>query len=372
MKKILISFLVFFVFFSCKDGNKKKPDTITIGTVLSLTKESKLWGKNTLKGANLAVEEINKNGGILGKELILDDSGDSESNPKGAVSAMQYMLSKNSIQCIIGDVMSSNTLAIAPIAEKNKKVLLNFCVAIELSNAGDYIFRNWNSALSDAESTAKIAKKLSKKIVILYQNDSYGTSLQAEFVKQMKENNIEIVFTSAFDRNSLDFRSLITNIKQKDYDGIFLASYFSEALSFIKQYNEMDAKKVPLYGTSEWESKNLIDYIKVNYSDLAYYGYPLPPDSTSKVRKSFIENYKKKYNEEPGILCDNGYDAIYQLKYGIEKAKEYDATKIKDALYTLKDFKGASGTMSFDKNGDVHKPFGTRIITKKGTEWYEK
>ncbi len=364
----LLSCILILTVFGCNDNNK---ETITIGTVLSLTKESQLWGQNTLNGALLAIDEINSNGGVLGKKLIIDDSGDSQSNPTGAVNAMQKMVLNSDIQCIIGDVMSSNTLAIAPIAEKNKRVLLNFCVAIELSQAGDYIFRNWNSALSDAESTAKIAKKLSKRIVVLYQNDSYGISLKDEFVKQMKEQNIEIVFENTFDRNSLDFRSLISRMKQKEYDGIFLASYFGEALSFIKQYIEMNGSKVPLYGTSEWESENLINYIKNNYPNLAYYGYPIPPDSTIKVRKDFVENYRKRYNKEPGILSDNGYDAIYQLKYGIEKAGVYDASKIKDALYTLKDFKGASGIMSFDLNGDVQKPFGIRIITNKGTVWDE-
>lgn len=356
------------IVFGCKENGS---DTITIGTVLSLTGEGKVWGNNTLKGANLAIEEINSKGGVLGKKLEIDDAGDSKSTPVGAVSAIQKMVTNNEIECIIGDVMSSNTLSIAPIAEKNKKVLLNFCVAVELSQAGDYIFRNWNSAVSDATATFEIAKQKSNRIAILYQNDSYGNSLKNEFAKLIENSGKEIVLVEAFDRNSLDFKSLITKMKSDEYDGIFMASYFSEALSFIKQYLQLNGANVPIYGTSEWQSKNLIEFIKEEYPNMVYYGYPIPPDSSNPVRRNFEEAYQKKYGESPDILSDNGYDAIYQLVYGINKAGSYNATKIKEALYTLKDFEGASGTMSFDSNGDVHKPFGIKIIGSTGDEWYE-
>ena len=372
MKKILFVLSTIVVLAGCGDKPQDKSDDIVIGTVLSLTKESKLWGQNTLKGARLAVDEINSDGGILGRKLVIDDSGDSESNPNGAVRAVKSMLAKKQVKVIIGDVMSSNTIAIAPFAEKAQKILLNFCVAIELTHAGDYIFRNWNSAISDAQSTARVASQKAKDIVVIYQNDAYGTSLKDEFLKLVQQAGVKVVLESSFDPRSLDFTTLVTSIKSlENYDGIYMASYYGEALSFVKHYSELKGKIVPLFGTSEWEAPEFIDYIAKNYSGEVFYGYPSPPDENDVVRKRFLESYRQMYNEEPGILTDNGYDAIFQIKEAIEIAGAYDSTLVKDALYKVKDFKGASGEMSFDANGDVNKPFGIRTITGEGVAWIE-
>lgn len=122
-------------------------------------------------------------------------------------------------------------------------------------------------------------------------------------------------------------------------------------------------------GTSEWDETALADFAKVNYPNRIFYGYPMPPDEAVPVRKHFVDAYVARFGRQPAILSDNGYDAVMMLKYGIDRATAYDATKIKDALYTLRDFQGASGLMSFDRNGDVDKPFGLKTITPAGAAW---
>jgi branched-chain amino acid transport system substrate-binding protein len=122
-------------------------------------------------------------------------------------------------------------------------------------------------------------------------------------------------------------------------------------------------------GTSEWDETALADFAKVNYPNRIFYGYPLPPDESVAIRKHFVDGYVARFGKQPAILSDNGHDAVLMLKYGIERGGAYDATKIKDALYTLKDFQGASGLMSFDHNGDVDKPFGLKTIPSAGAGW---
>ena len=373
--KILIALsAIVFAFAGCNSCNQNKTeekDPIKIGAILALSGESGMWGKNTQNGAEIAVEEINAAGGILGRkvEIVYEDS---KGVPNDAVAGVNKLISTNKVQCIIGDVTSSDILAIAPICEKNKVILLNFGVSADITKAGDYIFRNWNSSASDAKFTSAFATKNYKKIVVLYQNDAYGLSSKESFVTALNGKGVEIVYTGTFEREQTDFRTLLNSFKSKDYDAIYIASYYKEALNVLKQCKTLNVPFKAVLGTSEWEESTLTEFAKTNYPDKVFYGYPLPPDSTIAIRKHFVDAYIAKYQKQPEILCDNGYDAILMLKYGIEKSNSYDASKIKDALYTLKDFQGASGLMSFDSNGDVDKPFGLRNITTQGLIWVKQ
>jgi len=370
--KIFISFFaILFAFAGCNSGNQKKTgdkDPIKIGAILALSGESGMWGKNTRNGAEIAINEINATGGILGRkvEIVYEDS---KGIPNDAIAGVNKLISTSKVQCIIGDVTSSDILAVAPICEKNKIILLNFGVSADITKAGDYIFRNWNSSVSDAKFTSAFATKNYKKIVVLYQNDAYGLSSKESFVNGLNGKGVEIVYTGTFEREQTDFRTLLNTFKSKNYDAIYIASYYKEALNVLKQCKTLNVRFKAILGTSEWEEGALTEFVKTNFPDKVFYGYPLPPDSTIPIRKHFVDAYIVKYQKQPEILCDNGYDAILMLKYGIEKSNSYDATKIKDALYTLKNFQGASGRMSFDSNGDVDKPFGLRNITNQGLIW---
>ena len=375
MKKIKILFAltaILFAFAGCNSCNQNRPkEEIKIGAILPLTGESAFWGINIKNGIELGVEEINNNGGVQGKTINIiyeDTKGDG----KTGTEAIHKLITTDKVQAVIGDVISSVILAVAPIMEKNKIPLIGFGESVAITDAGDYIFRNWNSAASDIKITSEYAAQHSNKMIVFSQNDAYGKSAKRLMQDYLVKNNIQIVFQSEFNKGESDFRTLITQFKNLDFDGIYMAGFHEEAIIFLKQCKELNVKSVNIYGVSSWEENTLIDFIKANYTDKVFYGYPLPPESNSTVVKSFTVDFQKKYNKAPEILCDNGYDAIYQFKYAIEKAGAYDGEKIKDALYTLKDFEGASGKMSFDKNGDVDKPFGMKVITANGAEWLSK
>lgn len=361
-------FILGIILLSAIGCGKSKPDVIKIGSVIPLTGENAFWGSNIKNGVDLAVDEINRNRGILGKkiEVVYEDT---QGKPTIGTQAVSKLISADKVQAIIGDVISTVILAVAPIVEKNKVVLIGFGESAEITNAGDYIFRNWNSAASDAKITGEYAAKHSKKMVVFSQNDAFGKSAKSLFVQEIKRRNVDIVVEDEFAKGQTDFRTLIAKIKPLKFDAIYVASFHQEALAFLRQYKEMGLPGVNIYGVSSWEEGLLIDFIKINFPGKVFYGYPRPPDPTDPVVARFVANYESRYGKRPEILCDNGYDALYMLKYGIEKAGAYNGERIKAALYTLTDFHGASGTMSFDRNGDVDKPFGLKTITESGAGW---
>jgi len=191
---------------SCR---RQSSDTITLGAILTLSGENAFWGKNAQNGIELAVDEFNQQGGILNKKVLVVYE-DSKSLPNEAVKGVQKLISGDKVQCIVGDTMSSNILAVAPICERNKVILLNFGVAAEITNAGDYIFRNWNSSTSDAKFTSQYALHRYKKFAVLYQNDSYGVSSKEAFVSELQKGNAQIVYTGTFERAQKNCKGLIS------------------------------------------------------------------------------------------------------------------------------------------------------------------
>ena len=343
---------------------------IQIGSLIPLTGNDAFWGQNIKNGIELARAEINQSGGVLGKqiEIVYEDS---HSDPRTGTEAVNKLISSHGVQAVIGDTISSVILAVAPIMEKNKVVLLGFGESAEITKAGDYIFRNWNSASSDAEITGAFASKKSKKLVVLSQNDAFGKSAKALFVEQLQKGGAQVVFENEFEKGQSDFKTLLTRLRGLDYDGIYIASFHQQAILLLKQYKELGLRSSPVYGVSSWEEGTLIDFVKSNFPNTVYYGYPKPPDPGSKVVQHFRQAYQQRYSKAPEILCDNGYDALMMIAAAITHAGTYDGEKIKQQLYQLKDYEGSSGVMNFDSNGDVHKPFGLKTITLKGSEWLE-
>jgi len=342
-----------------------------IGCLIPLTGGDAFWGKNIQNGVELAREEINQAGGILGKqvEIIYEDS---RSDPRTGTDAVNKLITADRVQCIIGDTISSVILAVAPIVERQKVVLLGFGESAEITKAGDYIFRNWNSAASDAEITGEFAATKAKRFVVLNQNDAFGKSAKALFVEQLTKAGAQVVFEDEFDKGQTDFKTVLSKFSGLDYDGLYAACFHPQALLLLKQYKELNLRDVPIFGVSSWEEGTFIDFVKQNFPSRVFYGYPKPPDPNSKVVQHFRQAYEKKYGKQPEILCDNGYDALMMFKVAINEAGAYDGEKIKNKLYKLKDFEGSSGLMAFDGNGDVHKPFGLKTITPNGAEWYER
>jgi branched-chain amino acid transport system substrate-binding protein len=378
IKTLLAIFAVIIIFAGLLIWNHKiatgvhaSTQVLQIGCLIPLTGGDAFWGKNIQNGVELAREEINQAGGILGKQIQIVYE-DSRSDPRTGTAAVNKLITANHVQCIIGDTISSVILAVAPIVEKQKVVLLGFGESAEITKAGDYIFRNWNSAASDAEITGEFAATKAKRFVVLNQNDAFGKSAKALFVDQLKKVGAQVVFEDEFDKEQTDFKTLLSRFKSLDYDGLYAACFHPEALLLLRQYAELNMKNVPIFGVSSWEEGTFIDFAKKNFPNRVYYGYPKPPDPNSKVVQHFRQAYEKKYGKPPEILCDNGYDALMMFKVAINDAGVYNGEKIKDELYKLNSFEGSSGVMAFDSNGDVHKPFGLKVITQNGADWYDR
>jgi branched-chain amino acid transport system substrate-binding protein len=320
------------------------------------------YGKNALDGLLQAKEEINKNGGIKGKEikLIIEDDG---SSTKEAVAAFYKIISNKSIALIIGPIGSTQAMACAPIANENRIIEFSPAAATPLyTYSGDYTFRNRASAALEVERMANIAYDyLSlRRIAILYINNDVGTSFYPIFEKTFASLGGKIILTESFEQGSVDMRNQLLKIKEISPDGLYFIGHVKESGYILKQIRELNIK-TRLISHYALEGSDLFTIAGNAANGVIYTAPGMEKESENALFITFEENFKKKYGKSSDVFAATAYDALYILKQAIENG-EYTAESIKNQLYKIKNYKGVTGITSFDLNGDVTKPVVVKEI----------
>lgn len=335
----------------------RKPEeqkVIKIGFMGPLTGELANYGESLRNGVNLALEEINRNG--INKKRLKVVFEDTQCDPAKAVSAINKLITIDKVEAIIGDFCSSCTLAVASIAEANRVVLISpASSAPTISEAGDYIFR---TVLSDAYQ-AKIAaqyviKKNYKRISVLYVNNDWGVGLKESFRKEIILNNGDIITIESIQQGATDLKTQLIKLKSKNPDVIYVAILPPEVIRFAKQQKELGII-TPIIGADSFQDKEVLKEVGNLLEGVVF------ASGEGQATKDYLQKYKEKYGSEPTMYSDSAYDAAKILAM-VMKEGNIKGSEIKDALYQIKDYEGASGTITFDKNGDVEKPIIIKTI----------
>ncbi len=335
---------------------KIKPGEIKIGAILPLTGDAALAGINTREGIDLAVDEINSGGGIEGRKIkvIYEDT---QADPKTAVSAVNKLIEIDKVPYIIDDSISSVTFAVAPICEKNKTSLLaTGATAPQISKAGDYIFRIWNSDADEGEKIALYAHNILKlkKIGILFTNNDYGRGLKEVFQSATTKMGIDLTDIESFEQGDQQYRTQLIKMISTQPEAIYLIGYSKDCIKIVQQAKELKYRGLWL-GTTVMLDPTVIDVFKKTGFEL-YYPIPKSPDPSESNVKLFHDSFFAKYHREPPALSDVGYDAVKLLKLAVDYQKDFRGENIKEGLMEIPEYSGASGIIKFDENGDVHKP----------------
>lgn len=355
MKKIWIIgiIIVVLVVIFIVAQTKKEPQLIKIGVILPLTGDFSSHGEDAKKGIDLAVEEINSKGGIRGKKISVIYEDD-QMDPSIGVSAFQKLTAVDNVQVVLGGIGSSVALAIAPIAQKKKVVLISPTASNpKLTYAGEYIFRIWPSDIYEGEVMAEfIFNRLNiKKVAVLYVNNDFGQGLKDIFEKKFKELGGEILSIETYEQGSTDFRGQLSKIRNVNPDGIYLPGYYQEIAKIAIQIREMGIK-AKLFSTSPIENPEIIKLAGKAAEGIIYTRPAFDPKNPSEKYKKFFLLFKKKYGVEPGIAAAYSYDAMHIIFSSIERGGE-KGSEIQRAMAVIRDFEGVTGKISFDKNGDV-------------------
>ena len=358
MRKVLPFLFILFLLIGC---NQKNKNTIKVGAILPLTGDAAQWGIPPNRGALLAIDEINAKGGINGKKLELITE-DSRCSPSLGVAGINKLLTVNRPVAILGAICSSVTLAISPIAEKNKIVLISpASTNPKISYAGQYIFRDIPSDELRGKVFAQyVYSKGLRKGAILYINNDGGKGNEETFKHYFESVGGKILINESYMPQAQSVKTQLTKIREVNPEFLMVVSYPRDAVIVLHDISEIKFKKPLFFQTEVLDDPTVLKNAGETANGVIYITYA---KANNKVSEDFRRAYKKKYNAEPELFSSEAYDAIFL----ISDALKFDQS-IKDYLYNVKDYQGASGTLAFDKNGDVIKPLAIKkIIDLKST-----
>jgi len=350
--------------------SKKDDGVIKIGVILPLTGSAAHYGQSIRKGIDFAASAINNDGGVDGMTIQLFYE-DSKANPSDGVSAYRKLRSTDGIHALIGDAVSSVTLAFAPIAEKDKVIVMSpLSSAPALTDAGDFIFRNVPSDLMNGMVAAYYCSRDRgwKNLSVLYINNDFGVGLERAFRETAKGLGSTVLVSENYEPNGSDFRTQLAKIKQESPDVLFLVGY-GELATAIIQFRELGLE-CEIISTGLLEDPAVLEATGDASDGLYITQLQYNPQSEDEVVQRFVQGYEEKNGSAPDILAAYGYDAMMVLAEGFRESS-LSPEKVRDNLYSISEFPGVTGEITFDVNGDVSQPMGIKQKLEGSFQWVE-
>jgi branched-chain amino acid transport system substrate-binding protein len=329
----------------------RKSNTIRIGVIDPLTGPFAAYGEPVRDGILLAIDEINAKGGINGRkvELLLeDDAGD----PKASVNAFTKLATVSKVPVIIGPLSSGASMATAPLANRYHVVQLSTLAGtIDLTHAGDYVFRIYPSSEVGSRYIAKVAinRFKAERVAVFYPNNPFGIASNKFITEIMKQASVNLVAVETFYDGNRDFRTQLTKISHAKPDVILCSAYYEEGAQILVQAKQLGLD-VPILGEDGWFGPIAAvagDALKNLYFANVAFG---PEYKDNRIMQGFIAAFLKRFKRIPNSYAAAGYAAVYVVKNAIATSG-YQGKKIKDALYDI-DIDTAFGKIKYDRNGD--------------------
>ncbi len=352
---ILITWFIFFGVENKKSSiDSKSP--IKIGWIGPLTGEVAEIGKDALASAQIATDEVNKEGGINGRmlQLVIEDG---KCNPKDGANAGNKLMNIDNVSVIM-PTCSPELLSIAQQANEKRTILLSSCAsAPKITESGDYVFRTYPSDAFQGTFAAEYVYTtlgVKKAAVLAIQND-WGVGLQDAFSKKFKELGGEVVFLEMYQPNSKDFRTQLTKIKESKPDMLYFPGFTQSTVIALKEVKNIGLT-IPILGGDAWDDTTI-------HKEAAAEGimYTLPK---ANYHTDWSNKMKAK-NAHTTTCAPAAYDNIKILS-GIMKKVGTDGEKIKNELYKIKNYSGVNGSITLDQNGDLARAEYDIKIVKNG------
>jgi branched-chain amino acid transport system substrate-binding protein len=349
-------------------------DTILIGHVASMTGEQATFGASTDNAVRLAIEEKNAAGGVKGKKIAvktLDDQG----KPEEAAVAATRLITEDKVALIIGEVASSRSLAMAPIADQHKVPMIspastNPRVTKDGDKTRPFVFRVCFIDPFQGTVMAKFARenlKLKNVAILRDVGNDYSVGLADFFAAKFKELGGTIASDQSFKAGDQDFKAQLTTIKNKKPDGLFVPAYYTDVALIGRQARELGMKQ-PLLGGDGWDSAKLYE-IAQGALDGSYFSNHYTHENPAPVIQDFVKKYKAKYGEVPDALAAMGYDAANVAIMALEKAPDMTGPALAEAIAQTKGFEGVTGTVTLNEDHNAVKSAVVLGIEKNAAKY---
>ena len=376
MKKLTLMLLgVTFLLTAC-GGNEnqgkteaKKEEVVKIGATAPLTGPLAIYGVTATNGSKLAMEEINKNGGVLGKKvdfIVLDSKGDSTE----AVMAYNRLVDEG-IVAFVGDAPSKPSLAIAEVAAQDKMPMITPTgTQFNITEAGSNVFRACFTDPYQGRILANFAKnnlKVKTAAIVVNNSSDHSNGVTEAFLKEAAALGIEVVANEGYSEGDKDFRPQLTKILPTNPDVLVIPDYYEQVALITAQAREVGIK-CTFIGPDGWDGvSKTLDPSAYGVIENSYFTNHYSLDDKSEKVQNFVKAYRETYKEDPSSFAALSYDAAYMMKAAIEKAGTTEKQAVVDALKGL-EYDGVTGHLTFDeKNNPIKTVTVLKIVNGKYT-----
>jgi branched-chain amino acid transport system substrate-binding protein len=347
-----------------QEPTQQQRQVYKIGAILPLTGDAAQWGEHPRNAINLAVEQMNASLSEKEFEVVFEDA---QANPRIGVAAFRKLITNEHVPVVIGEVASAVTLVVAPIAEQEKVVLISpASTNSKISEAGDFIFRTINADILEGSVMAEflINEQNIKRVAVLTIQTAGTVGMCDSFVSRFKSLQGDVVLYEKVSEGTSDFRSSLSVIKQSTAQALYLVGYPKETGLMVKQARELGLS-IPLFSAQPAEDPEVTKIAKGAVDKVTFTTTTLPPEVLGEAYIQFAKAYQARFGVKPGSFAAEAYDAANLIMKAILE-RGYDGPSIRDYLYSVKNYPGASGPITFDRNGDVHKPIIINEYDKNG------
>jgi branched-chain amino acid transport system substrate-binding protein len=327
-----------------------------VGAYLSLSGENTAFGIDTREGIELAVDDINKAGGIKQKPMkVLFE--DDKSNANEANNKVLQLIDRDKVVALLGEVASARSRAGGIVANKKKIPMITpSSTNPDVTRVGPFVFRVCFTDDVQGQMGAEfvINKLGKKKIAILFASDDlYSSGLAKEFRDYAKKIGGEIVIEKSFLQKETNFTTYINEIKDAKPDIIYAPIYYQAMVPIARQASAVGIKGDMFVGGDGWDAEVLLTDAGKEM-DGAYFTNHYAPGVPWPNAQKFLSQYTTRFKRSPTSLAAMGYDATMLLADAIGRAKTDTPESIRDAIATTKDFPGATGniTINAERNAD--------------------
>lgn len=336
-------------------------EPLRIGFQAPLTGFAAGDGESARLGAELAVEQINRAGGVLGRQLelvIYDDQAKADQ----AVPVANKILGEG-VKVAISGSYSGATRAAAGVYQKARIPFVSaYAIHPDITRTGKYVFRTSFMGEVQGRGGAKFVGEMlgAKRVTLITLNNDFGQSLATGFKSVAARFGIDIVSELSYSIKNRQFGSIVASVKRDKPDAIYASGYFFTAGPLVSQLRA-GGVKAPIIGQEGYDTQKFIDIAK-KAAEGVMITTSLDRDSTDPEVRGFIEAFEKKAGTPADMVAATTHTAVRVVADAIARAGAEDPEKIRAALAATKGFATATGVISFNALGEIKKGIQIQIV----------
>jgi branched-chain amino acid transport system substrate-binding protein len=333
-------------------------DTIKVGLIDPLTGGSSFYGQSLQRGAQMAIDEANARGGVLGKKLQLL-AEDDRAVPADGTSAAIKLITRDNVVAVLGTFNSSVALAVGDVARRyGVPQIITSAVADAITDKNDpakpWVFR---ASSRSSDQGAAIVHYLAdvrkaKSMAVLEESTDYGVGCGNEVRKEAERKGLKVLTTERYNHGETNFFSVVTKLRAMSPDSVVICGLVTEGAQILRQAKDLGLQAT-FMGNTAFNNDKLLELAKDAAEGMVANG-TYEAESKRPAARAFTEKYKAKFGDFPQFTAAQGYDAALVLIDAIKRAGSTDREKVRAAIASTKNLpRVESGPLSFDARGQA-------------------